>query len=174
MAEYTDKITLKRDMYDAAARLSDERFGRLFRAIFAYAFDGDEPDLDDDEALSMLMDSHRDDFTSSVAYHRTQFENGVKGGRPKGSTTSRKSGRKTHPKTDQKPTQKPTQNRPKSVSKYVSTTTTYDTYDTYDANEGGAALTGAAPIDQQAADEFWAEVDAKVAEARASGADDQD
>lgn len=125
MADFTDKITLKRDIYDSTLRLSDERFGRFVRALFSYAFDGTEPSLDDDETLDVLMRSHLDDFKSSVEYHRKQAANGQLGGRPKGA-------KKTHPKTTRKPTRKPPENPPKSVSKYVSNLLTIESGGAHD------------------------------------------
>lgn len=129
MADFTDKITLKRDIYDSTLRLSDERFGRFVRALFSYAFDGTEPGLDDDETLDVLMRSHLDDFKSSVEYHRKQAANGQLGGRPKGT-------KKTHPKTTRKPPRKPPENQPenhpKSVSKYVSNLLTVESGGAHD------------------------------------------
>ena len=143
MADFTDKITLKRDIYDSTLRLSDERFGRFVRALFSYAFDGTEPSLDDDETLDVLMRSHLDDFKSSVEYHRKQAANGQLGGRPKGT-------KKTHPKTTRKPTHKPPENPPKSVSKYVSNLLTVES--------GGAHDKRAATIINQDSDDHDAEV----------------
>ena len=142
MADFTDKITLKRDIYDSTLRLSDERFGRFARALFSYAFDGTEPSLDDDETLDVLMRSHLDDFKSSVEYHRKKAASGQLGGRPKGT-------KKTHQKTTRKPPEKPPENHPKSVSKYVSNLLTVES--------GGAHDERAATINNQDSDDHDAE-----------------
>ena len=142
MADFTDKITLKRDIYDSTLRLSDERFGRFVRALFSYAFDGTEPSLEDDETLDVLMRSHLDDFKSSVEYHRKKAACGQLGGRPKGT-------KKTTQKTTRKPPEKPLENHPKSVSKYVSNLLTVES--------GGAHDERAAPTINQGSDDHDAE-----------------
>lgn len=129
MADFTDKITLKRDIYDSTLRLSDERFGRFVRALFSYAFDGMEPSLDDDETLDVLMRSHLDDFKSSVEYHRKKAACGQLGGRPKG---TKKTTQKTTRKPPEKPPENHPENHPKSVSKYVSNLLTVESGGAHD------------------------------------------
>ena len=46
-----DRFYFWRGYYDAMEYLSDEEAGMLFRAICAYAFDGEEPDFTDNRLM---------------------------------------------------------------------------------------------------------------------------
>lgn len=84
-----------RGYYDAMEYLNNDEVGRLFRAICAYAFDGEEPDFGGERVLQVAWTMVADTARESVEMGKRAKEYGKQGGRP--SATS-----KTHPKRDPK------------------------------------------------------------------------
>lgn len=118
-----------RSFYEAINGLGDEKEQLvLYKAIVGYGLDGNEPKGLDGIALAMwtLM-------RPNIANSRKQFENGLKGGAPKGNSNARKKRVETDDSEDlslknKKPINVDDKNRPKrfvpptieDVSKYVS------------------------------------------------------
>lgn len=72
--------------YDAMGFLSDAEVGKLFRAICAYAFDGEKPDFGDERVLQVAWSMVADTARESVEMGKRSSEYGKQGGRPPKST----------------------------------------------------------------------------------------
>lgn len=96
----SERFYFWRGYYDALRKLpSDAQRGRLVLAICAFAFDGIEPDLDDDLMLSLAWSLVADGTRESVRKGIEQSARGQMGGRPSG---TKKSGVKTTAKSTAK------------------------------------------------------------------------
>lgn len=65
---------------------TDEERGRFVRAMCDWAFDGEEPDFDDNPLMCMAWTLVRDQIAESVEIGRSKSEAGRRGGRPRKST----------------------------------------------------------------------------------------
>ena len=106
----SERFYFWRGYYDALKKLpTDEQRGRLVLAICAYAFDGIEPDLDDDPMLDMAWSLVADGTRESVRKGIEQSQRGQMGGRPTNvRKTTVKSGAKTTAKSGAKSSVKST------------------------------------------------------------------
>lgn len=93
----SERFYFWRGYYDALRKIpTDEQRGRFVMAVCAYAFDGEEPDLDDDPMLSIGWSLVADGSRESVRKGVEQSQRGQMGGRPKSAKkTTAKSGAKT-------------------------------------------------------------------------------
>lgn len=94
----SERFYFWRGYYDAMEYLTDEEVGQLFRAICAYAFDGEEPDFGDNRLMQVAWTMVADSAQESVAMGKAARENGKAGGRPPKKTTAKR-GTKTPPLT---------------------------------------------------------------------------
>ena len=78
----SERFYFWRGYYDAMTYLNDDEVGRLFRAICAYAFDGEEPDFGDERLLQVAWTMVADTARESVQMGRRASEFGRQGGRP--------------------------------------------------------------------------------------------
>lgn len=109
----SERFYFWRGYYDAMEYLNDGEVGRLFRAICAYAFDGDEPDFGDERVLQVAWTMVADTARESVEMGKRASEYGKQGGRPAKDTKSPpKRGAKRHPKA-------PPERHPERVAKSV-------------------------------------------------------
>lgn len=80
----SERFYFWRGYYDALRKIpTDEQRGRFVMAVCAYAFDGEEPDLDDDPMLSIGWSLVADGSRESVRKGVEQSQRGQMGGRPK-------------------------------------------------------------------------------------------
>ena len=77
-----DRFYFWRGYYDAMDYLTDDEVGRLFRAICAYAFDGEEPDFTDNRLMQVAWTMVADTARESVEMGKRASEYGKQGGRP--------------------------------------------------------------------------------------------
>jgi len=91
----SERFYFWRGYYDAMNYLNDDEVGRLFRAICAYAFDGEEPDFGDERVLQVAWTMVADTARESVEMGKRASEYGKQGGRP---TKDAKSPPKRDPK----------------------------------------------------------------------------
>lgn len=85
-----DRFYFWRGYYDAMEYLSDEETGMLFRAICAYAFDGEEPDFTDNRLMQVAWTMVADSVAESVDMGRRSSEAGKRGGgRPRKGVTKK-------------------------------------------------------------------------------------
>ena len=93
----SERFYFWRGYYDALRKLpTDEQRGRLVMAVYAYAFDGTEPNLSDDPMLDMAWSLVADGTRESVRKGIEQSQRGSQGGRPPTrKKTTAKSGAKT-------------------------------------------------------------------------------
>lgn len=86
MAERNGFI-IHEESYRSFERLSDERLGKLFRAMYKYASDGEAQTFLEDEVLDIIFETIRDRMDrDALRYEETckaRSEAGKKGGRPK-------------------------------------------------------------------------------------------
>lgn len=75
-----DRFYFWRGYYDAMEYLSDEEAGRLFRAICAYAFEGEAPDFGEDRLMQVAWTMVADSVAESVDMGRRSSEAGKRGG----------------------------------------------------------------------------------------------
>ena len=75
-----DRFYFRRGYYDAMEYLNDEEAGKLFRAICAYAFDGESPEFDGDRLMQVAWTMIADIVAESVDMGRRSSEAGKKGG----------------------------------------------------------------------------------------------
>lgn len=94
----SERFYFWRGYYDAMEYLTDEEVGQLFRAICAYAFDGEEPNFGDNRLMQVAWTMVADSAQESVAMGKAARENGKAGGRPPKKTTAKR-GAKTPPLT---------------------------------------------------------------------------
>lgn len=78
----SERFYFWRGYYDAMNYLNDDEVGRLFRAICAYAFDGEEPDFGDERVLQVAWTMVADTARESVEMGKRASEYGKQGGRP--------------------------------------------------------------------------------------------
>lgn len=79
----SERFYFWRGYYDALRKIpTDEQRGRFVMAVCAYAFDGTEPDLDDDPMLSIGWSLVADGSRESVRKGVEQSQRGQLGGRP--------------------------------------------------------------------------------------------
>ena len=105
----SERFYFWRGYYDAMEYLNDEEVGRLFRAICAYAFDGEMPDFSDERLLQVAWAMVADSVAESVDMGKRSS----KGGQNSGETRRNKATTKGVRKGVQKPL-------PKGVSKGAS------------------------------------------------------
>lgn len=99
----SERFYFWRGYYDAMEYLNDDEVGRLFRAICAYAFDGEEPDFGSERVLQVAWTMVADTARESVEMGKRASEYGKQGGRPTSDTKSPpKRGAKRHPKSPPK------------------------------------------------------------------------
>ena len=91
----SERFYFWRGYYDAMEYLNDDEVGRLFRAICAYAFDGEEPDFDGERVLQVAWTMVADTARESVEMGKRASEYGKQGGRP---ANDKKSPPKSPPK----------------------------------------------------------------------------
>ncbi len=114
----SERFYFWRGYYDAMTYLNDDEVGRLFRAICAYAFDGDEPDFGDERLLQVAWTMVADTARESVELGKRASEYGRQGGRPSTDGVKRdpksppKRGAKRDPKS---PPESPPERGPESV-----------------------------------------------------------
>jgi hypothetical protein len=101
----SERFYFWRGYYDAMNYLNDGEVGRLFRAICAYAFDGEEPDFGDERVLQVAWTMVADTARESVEMGKRASEYGKQGGRPTSTTKTTpkrppKRGAKRPPKRD--------------------------------------------------------------------------
>ena len=101
----SERFYFWRGYYDAMNYLNDDEVGRLFRAICAYAFDGEEPDFGDERVLQVAWTMVADTARESVEMGKRASEYGKQGGRPTSTTKTTpksppKRGAKRPPKRD--------------------------------------------------------------------------
>ena len=89
-----DRFYFWRGYYDAMEYLSDEEAGMLFRAICAYAFDGEEPDFTDNRLMQVAWTMVADNVAESVDMGRRSAKGGVKSGEKRRENASKKPTRK--------------------------------------------------------------------------------
>ena len=98
----SERFYFWRGYYDAMEYLTDDEVGRLFRAICAYAFDGEEPDFEKERLLQVAWTMVADTTRESVEMGKRASEGGRKSGetrRDKSQTKGvRKGVRKPHQK----------------------------------------------------------------------------
>ena len=78
----SERFYFWRGYYDAMDYLTDDEVGRLFRAICAYAFDGEEPDFEGERVLQVAWTMVADTARESVEMGKRASEYGKQGGRP--------------------------------------------------------------------------------------------
>ena len=78
----SERFYFWRGYYDAMDYLTDDEVGRLFRAICAYAFDGEEPDFEGELVLQVAWTMVADTARESVEMGKRASEYGKQGGRP--------------------------------------------------------------------------------------------
>lgn len=78
----SERFYFWRGYYDAMDYLTDDEVGRLFRAICAYAFDGEEPNFESERVLQVAWTMVADTARESVEMGRRASEYGKQGGRP--------------------------------------------------------------------------------------------
>lgn len=85
----SERFYFWRGYYDALCKMpTDEQRGRFVMAVCAYAFDGEEPYLDDDPILSIGWSLVADGSRESVRKGVEQSQRGQMGGRPKSAKKS--------------------------------------------------------------------------------------
>lgn len=89
-----DRFYFWRGYYDAMEYLSDEEAGMLFRAICAYAFDGEEPDFTDNRLMQVAWTMVADNVAESVDMGRRSSKGGVKSGETRRVNATKKPARK--------------------------------------------------------------------------------
>lgn len=99
----SERFYFWRGYYDAMEYLTDDEVGRLFRAICAYAFDGEEPDFESERVLQVAWTMVADTARESVEMGKRASDYGRQGGRPsKDTKTPPKRGPKRVAKTPPK------------------------------------------------------------------------
>ena len=98
----SERFYFWRGYYDAMEYLTDDEVGRLFRAICAYAFDGEEPDFEKERLLQVAWTMVADTTRESVEMGKRASE----GGRKSGETRRDKAQTKGVPKGVRKSPQK--------------------------------------------------------------------
>jgi hypothetical protein len=96
-----DRFYFWRNYWDALTKIkTNEERGRFVSAMCEYAFEDVEPDFSDNAVLDIAWTMISSQIRESVEIGRRQYENGQKGGRPKGkSKTTAKTTTKTSAKT---------------------------------------------------------------------------
>lgn len=84
----SERFYFWRGYYDAMEYLTDDEVGRLFRAICAYAFDGEEPDFESERVLQVAWTMVADTARESVEMGKRASDYGRQGGRPSKDTKS--------------------------------------------------------------------------------------
>jgi hypothetical protein len=105
-----DRLFFWRGYYDAMSYLDDEEAGVLFRAICAYAFDGEEPDFDGNRLMQVAWTMVADNAAESVDMGRRSSEAGKRGGGRPQKQTAKKGVKKGVKKDPENPLENPQEN----------------------------------------------------------------
>jgi len=76
----SERFYFWRGYYDAMEYLTDDEVGRLFRAICAYAFDGEEPSFENERLMQVAWTMVADTTRESVEMGKRASEGGRKSG----------------------------------------------------------------------------------------------
>lgn len=109
-----DSIVIFRSYIDAIAELPAELYKEVSRVLYAYAFDGIEPDADASPTARAMFIALKSQIDFNIARYERARKNGSKGGAPKG--TRNNPGGRRGKRTNQELTetnQELTENKPK-------------------------------------------------------------
>ena len=88
----SERFYFWRGYYDAMDYLTDDEVGRLFRAICAYAFDGEEPNFESERVLQVAWTMVADTTRESVEMGKRASEGGRKSGETRRDRTAKTKG----------------------------------------------------------------------------------
>ena len=98
----SERFYFWRGYYDAMEYLTDDEVGRLFRAICAYAFDGEEPNFENERLMQVAWTMVADTTRESVEMGKRASEGGRKSGETRRDKAQTKGVRKGVRKSPQK------------------------------------------------------------------------
>ena len=102
-----DSIVIFRSYIDAIAELPAELYKEVSRVLYAYAFDGIEPDADASPTARAMFIALKSQIDFNIARYERARKNGSKGGAPKGTRNNpggRRGKRTNQELTENKPT----------------------------------------------------------------------